>query len=264
MEKTAMMKIVSEEGTEMKRSLAMRRRIRTGLVGLLVGTTALAWAGLLASAPTAGADPLSDPRNRASFQVVVTREVENDWATARLSAMAEGQDPTRVAAEVNAKMTRALARAKQEKGIEIESGGYMTQPVYDANRIVRWQAWQEIRLESADVDRLSKLIGALQEEQLLLSGIEFSVKRETREKLQDELTLEALGRFRARADLVSKGMGRAGWSLISLAVGQGGGHPHVYAMRAEADMAMKSAAAPAFEAGKSELSITVDGTVELD
>jgi predicted secreted protein len=219
---------------------------------------------LLAGASAASAEAAPDPRNRASFQVVVTREVENDWATARLSAMAEGQDPVRVAAEVNAGMERALAIAKKEKGIEVESGGYTTQPIYDASRIVRWQAWQEIRLESADVDRLSKLIGQLQSAELTLSGIEFSVKRETREALQNALTLEALSAFRARADLITRGMGSGGWSLVSMSVGLGGGQPHYYAMRAEADMAMKTAAAPSFEAGKSELQITVDGTVELD
>lgn len=219
---------------------------------------------LLVGATAAAADAAPDPRNRASFQVVVTREVENDWATARLTARAEGQDPARVAAEVNERMQRALAAAKREKGIEVESGGYTTQPIHDANRIVRWQAWQELRLESADVDRLSKLIGQLQSEMLQLSGISFSVKRETREALQDSLTLEALRVFRARADLIAKGMGSSGWSLVSVSVGQGGTQPHYYAMRGEADMAMKTAAAPAFEAGKSELQISVDGTVELD
>ena len=219
---------------------------------------------LLGGAGIASAQVMPDPRDRASFQVVVTREVENDWATARLTAMVEGQDPVRVAADVNARMARALAIAKKEKGVEVESGGYTTQPIYDASRIVRWQAWQEIRLESADVDRLSKLIGQLQSEELNLSGIEFSVRRETLEALQNALTLEALAAFRARADLIAKGMGRAGWSLVSMSVGQGGGSPRPYLMRAEADMAMKSAGAPSFEAGQSEVAITVDGTVELD
>ena len=236
------------------------RGLRSSLLG------AVASAGLLlALTSPAVADPAADPRSRASFQVVVTREVENDWATARLSAMSEGQDPARVATEVNERVSSALATAKKQKGIEVESGGYVTQPVYDASRIVRWQAWQEIRLESADVDRLSKLIGQLQESGLQLSGIEFSVKRETREALQNELTLEALRAFRARADLITKGMASAGWSLVAMSVGQqGGAQPHYYAMRAEADMAMNSAAAPAFESGKSELQITVDGSIELD
>lgn len=219
---------------------------------------------VLGLAGSAQADEPSDPRNRASFQVVVTREVANDWATARLAAVAEGQDPARVAAEVNARIEQALGRIGREKGVEVESGAYSTHPIYDANRIVRWQARQEVRLESADMGRLAKLIGSLQEQQLLLSGIGFSVKRETREALESELTLEALRKFRARADLVTKGMGSAGWSLVALTVGQGGAQPPFYAMRAESDMAMKSAAAPSFEAGKSDLSVTVDGTIELD
>lgn len=246
---------------------------RAGVVGVAKrgkgqgkrASAAIAAAGLaLALAAPGRADAPADPRNRASFQVAVTREVANDWTTARVAAMAEGQDPARVAAEVNARIEQALARARQEKGVEVESGAYSTHPIYDANRIVRWSARQEIRLESADTGRLARLIGALQEQQLVLSGIAFSVKRETREALEAELALEALAKFRARADLVAKGMGSAGWSLVSLAVGQAGGQPPVYAMRAEADMVMKSAAAPAFEAGKSELSVTVDGTIELD
>jgi predicted secreted protein len=239
---------------------------------VLVGLASGLW-----GAAAASAEPAADPRNRASFQIVVTREVENDWAMARLSAMAEGKDPAAVAAEVNARMQKALARAKKEKGIEVESGSYVTQPVYDVERpstssvadgdgkgrIVRWQAWQELRLESADVDRLSKLIGALQEEQLALSGIEFTVKRETREALEDELALEALRKFRARADLITKGLAGSGWSLVAVSVGQGGAQPRFQSMM-RADMAMKSAPAPAFEAGKSEVQVTVDGTIQLD
>ena len=255
-----------KEGIESMRGrvVGMKRFGLAGLGSSMLGIAASV--GLLVgwSEPAAAEAP-ADPRNRASFQVVVTREVENDWATARLSAMAEGQDPAKVAAEVNERIERALATAKKEKGVEVESGGYVTQPVYDANRIVRWQAWQEIRLESADVDRLSKLIGLLQTAELTLSGIEFSVKRETREALQNELTLEALRAFRARADLITKGMGSAAWSLVAISVGQGGSQPRFHAMRAEADMSsMKTAAAPAFEAGKSELEISVDGSIELD
>lgn len=238
-----------------RRMAEQRRRVFAAATGAVF---------VLGLAGSAQADEPSDPRNRASFQVVVTREVANDWATARLAAVAEGQDPARVAAEVNARIEQALGRIGREKGVEVESGAYSTHPIYDANRIVRWQARQEVRLESADMGRLAKLIGSLQEQQLLLSGIGFSVKRETREALESELTLEALRKFRARADLVTKGMGSAGWSLVALTVGQGGAQPPFYAMRAESDMAMKSAAAPSFEAGKSDLSVTVDGTIELD
>ena len=47
-------------------------------------------------------------RNRASFSVEATREIANDWATARLSVSAEGKDPAVVADEVNTQMAAAL------------------------------------------------------------------------------------------------------------------------------------------------------------
>jgi predicted secreted protein len=217
-----------------------------------------------------GASPVSshpdiDARNRVSFQVEARREVANDWATARLSILAEGKDLAVVANTVNTQMKAALARAKRTKDVEVRSGAYVTQPVYDHGRIVRWRARQELRVESGDVDRLSKLIGALQGEAVTLSGIDFSVKRETRNALEDELINEALAAFRTRAALIAKGMNAADWSLVGLSIGRSGGQPRMVHMRAESDMmSMSKSAPPVFEAGTSEVRIQVDGNVELE
>lgn len=206
-----------------------------------------------------------DPRNRASFQVQATREVANDWVVARLSVVSEGKDAAAVADEVNRRMKAALDAARAAKAVDVRSGAYVTQPVYDDGRVVRWRASQELRLEAEDVERLSKLIGALQGQSVLLSGIEFSVRRETREQLTKELTEEALAAFRERADVISKSMGAKGWSLIQLSVGDSGGARPMVRMHHEARLSsMAEAAPPAFEAGTSEIQIRVDGSVELD
>jgi len=206
-----------------------------------------------------------DARNRASFRVEARREVANDWATARLSILAEGKDPAVVADSVNNQMKAALAKAKGAKEVEVRSGAYVTQPVYDNGRVVRWRARQELRLESGDVDRLSKLIGTLQGESVSLSGIVFSVKSETRDALEDELINEALAAFRARALLIAKGMNAADWSLVGLSVGRSGAEPRMVHMRAEADMmSMSKSAPPVFEAGTSDIRIQIDGNVELE
>lgn len=204
-------------------------------------------------------------RNRASFNVEVTREIANDWATARLSVSAEGKDPAVIADEVNRQMAAAVKTAKRASGVTVESGAYVTHPVYSSNRIVRWRAQQEIRLESADVDQLSELIGQLQSDQVVLSGIDFSVKRETREKLEGELVEEALAAFQARAALIAKGMGARDWSLVEMHVGQTnqGRPPHM--MRGQMSRSsMSEAAPPSFEAGTSDLQVNVNGTVELE
>jgi predicted secreted protein len=206
-----------------------------------------------------------DARNRVAFQVESRREVANDWATARFSVMAEGKDPAVVANSVNRQMKIALTTAKGTKGVEVRSGAYVTQPVYDDRRIVRWRAHQELRVDSGDVDRLSKLIGTLQEKSVLLSGIDFSVKTETRVALEEELIKEALAAFRARAALIAKGLDAADWSLVNLSVGRSGDQPRRVHMRAQTEMmSMSRAAPPSFEAGTSDIRIQVDGNVELE
>lgn len=209
--------------------------------------------------------PQTDARNRVSFQVEVMREVANDWATARLAVVSEGKDPAVVAAAVNRQMASALGIANKATKVEVRSGAYTTQPVYDGGRIIRWRARQEIRIESEDVDRLSKLIGKLQESSVLLSSINFSVQRKTRTDLEEELIEEALGAFQARAVLIAKGMGRQDWSLVSISVGQSGSQPRMMHSRMEADQTyLSKASPPAFEAGTSEIRVHVNGSIELD
>jgi predicted secreted protein len=222
------------------------------LVGLLFGESVLA-------------ESEEAARNRASFQVEATREVANDWATARLAVVAEGKDAAAVSATVNRQMATTLATAKRSEGIKVESGAYTTQPVYDDGRVVRWRARQEIRVESGDVDRLSGLIGTLQGDSVLLTSIEFSVKPETRRALEETLIEEALRDFRSRASLIAKGMGEKSWSLISLSVGHAGVAPRMLQTRVQLESVSSSHSPPAsFEAGTSEIQIQVNGIVELD
>jgi len=209
--------------------------------------------------------PDLDARNRVSFQVEARREVANDWATARFTIQAEGKDPAVVADSVNRQMKGALELAKHTPDVEMTSGAYTTQPIYDDGRVVRWRARQEVRAESGDVGRLSKLIGTLQAESVLLSGIAFSVKNETRVAVEEELIKEALSAFRTRASLIAEGLGAADWSLVSLSVGRSGGQPRMMRMHAESSRISKaSAAPPVFEAGTSALRVQIDGNVELD
>lgn len=205
------------------------------------------------------------PSNRASFQVEAVREIANDWATARLRVQAEGKRAADVAGEVNTAMTAALGRARKARDVEVSSGSYTTHPVYDDGRVVRWRASQDLRLEAADTDALSRLIGDLQNASVQLVGIQFGVRRETREKVEEELISEALGLFRKRAALIAEGLGTKDWRLVDVSVGAS--HPGVVQVRREQarsfDM-MSSAPAPAFEAGTSEVRVHASGTVAIE
>ena len=86
------------------------------------------------------------PRNRASLQVEAVREVENDWATARLNVFAEGKSAAAVARRVNEAMARVVARAKKEDDVDRRSGGYTTNPAHMPKGHREQEAWNPDRL----------------------------------------------------------------------------------------------------------------------
>jgi predicted secreted protein len=230
----------------------------------LLRTLSLGLAASLAAA-AALADP-PQPRNQVSFNVAAEREVANDWTTGLIGTTATGSDPAELATRVNERMNAALALAKQAKGVKVTSGAYTTYPEYgDGNRILRWQASEDLILESKDVDAVAKLVGKLQAQGLLLRSITFSVSRETQRKLEDELIAEAIAAFRARAALVAKSFGKASYGLISVNVGGGGYQPPMPMMRGKMEMMTADAAvAPSFEGGTSRVRMDVNGTIELE
>jgi predicted secreted protein len=221
--------------------------------------------GLAASA--ASAQTLPQPRNQVSFTVTAEREVANDWTTGQIGMTASGSDPAELAARINKQMGDALAIAKNAKAVKVTSGAYNTYPEYgDGNRIIRWQASQDLILESKETEAVAKLLGKLQERGLLLRSISFSVARETQRKLEDELVGEAISAFRTRAALVAKSFGKSSYGLISVNVGGGGFQPPMPYMRADMAMMSKaeSAPAPSFEGGTSRVRMDVNGTIELE
>jgi predicted secreted protein len=217
--------------------------------------------------PAGAQKGVEPPRDQVSFRVEATREVPNDWVMATLGVDEEGNDAVELAVRVNQRMGEALELAKKSEEIEVSSGAYQTYPVYDRDRskIARWRARQDLVIEGGSVDELSALIGQLQGQGLLLRGVNFSVAPETRERLEEELIVEALTAFRQRAGLVARGIGRRGWNLMNLTIGQQRPPvPHLARGRTMALEAASDVPPPALESGKSTLRVSVDATIEVE
>jgi predicted secreted protein len=211
------------------------------------------------------ADDCNDcgPQHRARFSVESTRDVENDWITAVVGITAEDTDPAKLADRINTEMAWALETAKAESRVKAKSGGYSTYPIHEDGRLRRWQASQQLILEGSDTQALTALVGKLQA-RLQLQSFQFSVSEARRKKVQEELVTEALAAFRARAELVAKGLGASGYALDDVSVETGSpGYP-MPMQRMEMASMSKDMAAPAVEAGTSRVSVTVSGSVVLD
>lgn len=198
--------------------------------------------------------------NLVTVQTQAVRHVPNDIARAFLAVEAEDQDPARLADTVNRAMAWALDAAKQAREVRVETGGYSTQPVYTKNVLSHWRAAQELRLESRDVEALTRLIAKLQS-RLQLKWMDFRVSPEQRRKVENELITEALGAFKERVGVARAGLGFKGYDIVDVNINTGGNEIRpMQAMRAMA----AEVGAPALEAGTSEITVVVSGTVRME
>jgi len=168
----------------------------------------------------------------------------------------------RVQAEVNRRMAAALAHAKAQAGITVETTGYGVYQERDAKgNPTRWHGSQSLRLASADFAALLNLVGTLQGEGLALSDLAGELSPAAAKAAQDELTDAALKDIRVRATRIAATLGTRVERYTELRVGNVSLPPvPVRFMAAAAPAGMPT---PVAAAGDATVTVTVDATVLL-
>jgi len=206
----------------------------------------------------------------ASPSVTVTgaanTKVQNDSMMAMVRAEAEQTTPGAAAADVNARMAKALAAAKAAPGVEAKSAGYSTGQQGEKGKPGKWRVSQTLSLTGADFPALAALLTKLQDEDgLLVSSIAFSLAPETRRRAEDALTKEAIRAWQQCASKSSEALGFAVWRPGRVIVSTGDYAPQPrFDMMARAGAAPASAPPVAVEGGTTELTVTVSGDALLD
>lgn len=201
--------------------------------------------------------------NQIRFQVTASRTVANDHMRAVLTVQDEDDDAARLADRINQTMSWALQQSKGRQGIDVRSGGYSTQPVYNKTALTGWRAAQELILDGGDFGALGQLIGVLQQ-RLQLSTVAFSVAPETKAATETRLIDQALDGFKQRAEQVRKNIGAPGYRIVEININsEDMPLQPVPVMRAEAMSLSKSVAAPSFEGGDSDVRVNVNGMIQL-
>ena len=229
--------------------------------------------GIVAAAATvtAQAEPLN--YNVMTFAESASAEVPRDTMTIRLTVNEEGKDR----AEVN----RAFVRKYNALNQRIEGNRAFKSELLSRNAYPRYQykngkqtqiGWQEsaqIKVESKDFAALNRLIADTQDD-ANLNGTSFSVSKQKREEVIDEVSKAALNRFKARANILSRTLGFSSYKIVQLNLGQIGNQTvmaeSAYAaapmmLARKADGAGEIAESP--NPGTEEISITVNGTIQM-
>lgn len=237
----------------------------------LAGVAAVLLATLAAPAMAQTAVLAAPPQNVLQLSAEASTEVTQDLLAITLQLLRDGPDAAVVQNQLRQALDAALTEAKkaQRPGqLDVRTGGFSVFPRYTPNAsrptISGWQGQAELVLEGRDLAAISQLAGKLTG--LNVVRVAFGLSREARERAAQEVTAEAIGRFRARAAAMSQQFGFAGYSLREVAVG-GGDAPGMVvqpmlrrgAAMASADTAESQPVAP----GKSTVSVSVNGSVQM-
>lgn len=213
------------------------------------------------------ADTQQSRFDQYSISAQASREVDNDRVSATLNVLAEGQEPAELADDVNRRMRLALDVLAEFPSIVAETRDYRTEPQYEiANtgkrRLAFWRTTQSLALQSTDVALMSEVLAELQND-LQVQHLHFDVTPETRERVTEELMVEALAKLRTRAQLVTDSMGLASYRIVNATIITD--EPTAYQPRGGvARLEARSTVAPVvLEGGDSRIGVNINARIQL-
>lgn len=207
----------------------------------------------------------ADPEKTIHLQAQATRVVENDEMQAVLYAEFTEKDPAVLANKLNTINNQAVKTAKSYNHVKLRSGTQTTYPLYDdQQRSKGWRGKTQIILTSQDFQQMAKLIGSLQSS-MRLNSVDFTLSDAQRYQLETELHVEASNAFKQRAKALSESWDARQYKLLNLSFSNGTYSPRPQ-MRTAMSMSMAKVAdvaAPQLESGESTISITAEGSIQL-
>ena len=221
-----------------------------------------AWMALAAPAQ---AQSLPPPHNVVSLTASATVEVTKDLLQLTFSTSREGTDANVVQNQLKQAVDAALAELRKvaKPGqIEVQTGNFALYPRYaPKGGINGWQGSAEVLVEGRDIAGIAQLTGRVQT--MTIARVQFALSREAREKVDADVTAQAIDRFRAKAEAVSRNFGFGGYSIREVSV-QSNEPPGAQPMyRMQASRAAGADEALPVEAGKANVTASVSGSVQM-
>jgi len=249
------------KGIDMKLS----RWVTQGLGGLLLG-----WATVGAQAQMV--QPLNPPPSGVlSLSTSATAEVTKDVLAVTFSTTREGADAQAVQSALKQALDAALAEAKKiaKPGeVDVQTGNFSLYPRYTNPGkgghpvISAWQGSAELGVQGKDIAAIAQLSGRIQT--MTVARVGYTLSREAREKVETEVTAQAIARWRAKAAQMSLQFGYSGYSVreVNVATNDAPQPPVPMLMRATRASSPVEEALPT-EAGKGEVTATVNGSAQM-
>ncbi|MDO5640737.1 MAG: SIMPL domain-containing protein [Neisseria sp.] len=229
--------------------------------------------GVLAAAATlpARAEPLN--YNVVEFAESASAEVPRDTMTIQLTVNQEGKDRAEVNRAFVRKFNALNQRLEASRSFKSELLSRNAYPRYEyksgKQTQIGWQETARFKVESKDFAALNRLIAEAQNE-ASVSHTAFSLSKQKREEVIDEVSKAALNRFQSRASTLAKTLGFNSYKIVHLNLGQIGNQQVMMEYAAAAPMSMRAKGADSMgeitdapNPGTEEISITVNGSIQM-
>lgn len=211
-----------------------------------------------------------------NLPVTILKSFPNDKASITLSAMSEAPDLATAQSQVNKAMAEAQKAIKDFSSIaKLRNGGYYTQPIYtnpkkgEAPVIAGWRARQNLIIETEDVNGVASLVQVGQQSKLALENVSYSLSEEAKAAAQDQLSKAVMDALNRQAETIAVAMKVAPDALriekLNFNTFAFAPEGAVFAAKAMgANAAFRSVEAPAFEAGTSNLTLSVSAVLKTE
>lgn len=206
------------------------------------------------------------PQNVLSLSATASTEVTQDLLTVTLAATLEGPDATAVQAQLTRAVDAALAEARKAAvpgQLDVSTGNFSLFPRYSPKPApMQWQGRAELRLSGSDSQAIAELTARITS--MTVANVQYSLSRQAREKVEGEVSAQAIQNFRARALSHARQFGFSGYELREVQVisDEAPHRPQPMMMRASASPAAMEQSLP-IEAGKASVNVTVSGSVQM-
>lgn len=237
---------------------AMRRG--TAIASILgVALTAFS---MVHAQPAAPGGPLSDS---LTLSASASLEVPFDVLRMTLGATREGGEAAAVQTQLRQALDAALVEARKAHRpgqLDVRTGGFSLSPRYDpkGTGIAGWVGHAELVLEGRDMSAIAQL--AVRLGTLTVARVDYTLARDTRERVEAEAAAQAIARFRARAADYAKQFGYAGYTVREVNVGTSEPPVRPVLSRMRAMGAVAGESIPV-EAGKASVTVQVNGSVQM-
>jgi predicted secreted protein len=226
--------------------------------------------GVLMAVPLAHAETAA-PVGVLNLSANASVEVTKDLLDITFATTKEGSDANAVQTQLKQALDAALAEAKKVARpgqLDVQTGNFSLYPRYASTgssgrtSISGWQGSAEMSVEGRDMAAIGQLTGRIAT--MAISRVSYRLSREASQKVEADVTAEAISRYRAKAADYARQFGYAAFTIREVSVGTN--EPvsgPIPMMATRSAMAQAPSDALAVEPGKATVTATVSGTIQM-